>query len=60
MSTDRLLHLDRDAIHAAYDHARAWADGGYSDGSRSYWAGMRDTLAVVLGITTVGAGGSRL
>jgi len=37
---------------AALEEAEVWADGGYSAESRAYWTGMRDTLRVVLGITT--------
>jgi hypothetical protein len=44
--------LDRDALTASYREAVSWAEHGYSATSRSYWQGMRDTLAVILGITT--------
>jgi hypothetical protein len=37
---------------AALDEAEAWAEGGYTTESRAYWEGMRDTLRVVVGITT--------
>jgi hypothetical protein len=37
---------------AALDEAEAWAEDGYTAESRAYWEGMRDTLRVLLGITT--------
>lgn len=40
------------AMLVGYETAKAWAECGYTPESRAYWSGMRDTLAVVLGITT--------
>lgn len=37
---------------AALDLAEGWAQYGYTVESRAYWSGMRDTLRVLLGITT--------
>jgi hypothetical protein len=37
---------------AALKEAEAWSEGGYSEESRAYWQGMRDTLRVLLGVTT--------
>jgi hypothetical protein len=39
-------------LQAAYLTAAGWARNGNTTLSRSYWSGMRDTLAVLLGITT--------
>ena len=41
------------AAREALDTAETWAQHGYSDGSKEYWRGTRDTLRVLLGITTV-------
>ena len=35
----------------ALAEAEVWAEAGYTAESRAYWAGMRDTLRVVLGVT---------
>lgn len=43
--------FDQDALTAAHAHACDWADVGYTDTSRAYWAGMRDALAVLIGAT---------
>lgn len=32
--------------------AETWSEGGYTETSRTYWQGMRDTLRAILGITT--------
>lgn len=32
--------------------AEGWAEDGYTQSSRDYWRGMRDTLRVLLGRTT--------
>ena len=36
----------------ALEVAEGWAEHGYSQSSRDYWTGMRDTLRVLLGHTT--------
>jgi hypothetical protein len=36
----------------ALDLAEGWATYGYTRESRAYWTGMRDTLRVLLGVTT--------
>lgn len=36
----------------ALDLAEGWAQYGYTVESRAYWRGMRDTLRVLLGVTT--------
>ena len=40
------------ALTEALETAETWAEHGYSEGSKSYWSGMRDTLRIVLGQTT--------
>lgn len=44
--------VTRTQAEAAYAEAKAWAEVGYTPESKAYWQGMRDTLAVILGITT--------
>lgn len=44
--------MNEAVLREALSTAEGWAKGGYSDGSKDYWAGMRDTLRIVLGITT--------
>lgn len=39
-------------LQKAHEYAQTWAEGGYTEVSRSYWSGMRDALAVMLGYTT--------
>lgn len=38
-------------LRAAHEQAACWAEHGYSQASRSYWLGMQQTLAVLLGRT---------
>jgi hypothetical protein len=44
--------MTRAQLLAGLAEAEAWTRDGYSAESRAYWQGMRDTLRVVLGITT--------
>lgn len=44
--------VSQSTLEHAYEEASAWAEDGYSEKSRAYWSGMRDTLAVILGKTT--------
>lgn len=44
--------ITRAAMAEALHEATVWSEHGYTDKSRYYWRGMRDTLRVVLGITT--------
>jgi hypothetical protein len=46
------------ALTEALETAEGWAEHGYTEGSKSYWTGMRDTIRVVLGITTEAPTGS--
>jgi hypothetical protein len=39
-------------VREALDLAEGWARYGYTVESRAYWRGMRDTLRVLLGVTT--------
>lgn len=50
--TDLNSPESREKLRAAYLEAKTWAAGGYSQSSRDYWTGMRDTLAVLVGVTT--------
>jgi len=46
-------HLTEDQLRHGLEYATFWADaGGYTESSRAYLAGMRDTLRVVVGVTT--------
>lgn len=45
--------VSRVAMVEALAEAAGWAEHGYSVESRHYWRGIRDTLLVVLGVTTV-------
>lgn len=45
-------HLTQEQLRRGLEQAEIWSDGGYSESSRSYWQGMRDTLRVILGVTT--------
>lgn len=44
--------VSEDALRAALERAEAWSEDGYTETSKAYWSGIRDTLRVVLGITT--------
>lgn len=44
--------IDRTALTDALDTSEGWSEHGYTETSKAYWTGMRDTLRVVLGITT--------
>lgn len=46
-----LWNLKR-ALPKALEEAETWAKHGYSPESRAYWEGMRDTLRVLMGLTT--------
>ena len=46
------VDFSRTALETALQEAEGWAEDGYSDTSCAYWAGMRDTLKVLLGYTT--------
>lgn len=45
-------HVTEEQLRRSLEQAEIWADNGYSETSRSYWQGMRDTLRVILGVTT--------
>jgi hypothetical protein len=46
------LAIPLEDLRRSLAEAEEWAEGGYSVESRAYWTGMRDTLRVLLGITT--------
>lgn len=46
------LAVSKAQMQAALDTAEGWAEHGYSPESKQYWTGMRDTLRVLLGVTT--------
>jgi len=48
----KLADLSVEQLQEALDQAELWSVHGYSAASRAYWQGMRDTLRVVLGVTT--------
>lgn len=56
MTNRHVTYHDHTALQRAYEDAAAWAEYGYTQSSRDYWRGMRDTLAVLLGHTTVRPG----
>lgn len=45
--------VDSRALTESLGTAEGWAEHGYTEHGQAYWSGMRDTLRVVLGITTV-------
>lgn len=47
-----VVPLASTALHEALEEVTGWAVHGYSETSRSYYEGVRDTLRIVLGITT--------
>lgn len=49
---NRASVIDGRALNESLGTAEGWSEHGYTDGSKSYWTGMRDTIRVVLGITT--------
>ena len=51
-STTGPAMVSDERVRKAGEHAVVWATGGYTDTSRAFREGMRDTLAVLLGITT--------
>jgi len=50
--TESTVPVTRNALASAWAEANGWAEHGYTEVSRSYWRGMRDTLGVLLGYTT--------
>lgn len=52
LATNTVVPLHGTALHEALEEATGWSEHGYSPDSKAYWTGMRDTLRVVLGITT--------
>jgi hypothetical protein len=51
MAEQRPTYLSRARLETALETAEAWAEHGYSQDSRLYWQGMRDTLRVILAKT---------
>lgn len=47
-----LVPVSRAQMESALRTAEGWAEDGYTEEGRAYWCGMRDTLRVILGITT--------
>ena len=49
---ERRSAVTLESMHAGEVTASGWTVHGYSPESQAYWQGMRDTLRVILGITT--------
>lgn len=51
-TTPAIVPVSTEAMHETLERATFWAEHGYTDRSKAYWSGIRDTLQVMLGITT--------